>query len=62
MLPHDELQLLMMPLYIRMNVVLTRNVCKTTGFVNGIVCRVEDYDKVNDGLRLITSTGKRIVT
>ena len=62
MFPHDELQPLMMPLYIGMKVVLTRNVCKTTDFVNGMVCRVEDYDKINDGLRMITCTGKRIVT
>lgn len=58
MIPHNELQPFMTPIYIGMKVVLARNVCKTTDFVKGIVYRVEDYNKVNDCLRLVTSTGK----
>ena len=49
-------------LYKGMQVSITKNICKDTGFVNGVQAVVEDYDSVWDGVRLLTTSGKRLTS
>eukprot|EP00973_Karenia_brevis_P041173 5696075-Karenia_brevis.AAC.1 len=51
-----------MPIFIGMKVFITRNLNKDIDFINGMACVVDGYDSVNDGLRLITETGKRLTS
>ncbi|MCP4239092.1 MAG: hypothetical protein GY772_00860, partial [bacterium] len=56
-----DLRPLELKIYKNMQVYLTRNVNKSTDFVNGMRARVESYDAPSRGLRVITSTGYRVV-
>eukprot|EP00973_Karenia_brevis_P014000 1899931-Karenia_brevis.AAC.1 len=60
MKPLSELRPSKMPIFIGMKVFITRNLNKDTDFINGMACLVDGYDRVNDGLRLVTETGKRL--
>ena len=50
----------LVPIFIGMRVYLTRNVCKDTDYVNGMLCIVEDFDDRSRALRVITQTGHRL--
>eukprot|EP00973_Karenia_brevis_P076929 10682563-Karenia_brevis.AAC.1 len=57
-----ELRPSRMPVYAGMQVYLTRNRNKEIDFVNGMLAIVESYDALHDGVRVVTSTGKRFTT
>jgi hypothetical protein len=52
-----ELEPTRMPVYVGMQVYLTRNVRKDVDFVNGMRCTVTGWDAQAKGLRVKTSTG-----
>jgi len=56
----SKLKPLQVPIHKGMLVYLTRNVRKDVDFVNGMLAKVEDYDVRSMGLRVLTTTGKRV--
>jgi hypothetical protein len=48
------------PVYVGMQVYITRNLDKEMDSVNGMKCTVEGYHAASCGLRLLTATGQRV--